>query len=244
MMYPPCFVMPIFGIRVGVHHYIGSFCVPAATHLGGKDAKMKETKNNASFNRKSRYNPNRCSFVTEDGKLAYIVWDEESKCDITHYYEIGNDGITEELVIMLDEDDHDWELSERYQEENTDYSFRNKQRKHSDDGEENHTDPIEDIVDKQADILSLIFPEDEVTDEAVEKVIAFISTLTEDQQNLVYAHLGSMKQLEEIRREEIKATGKAVTQQAVSNRWRKIITRACKYFDTPVPRKRRGKSEE
>ena len=36
-MYPPCFAMPIFGIRVGVYHHIGSFCVPAATQSGGKE---------------------------------------------------------------------------------------------------------------------------------------------------------------------------------------------------------------
>lgn len=205
---------------------------------------MKETQNTGVFIRKSRYNPNRRSFVTEDGKLAYIVWDEESKRDITHYYEVGKNGITEELLIMLDEEDHDWDLSERYQEENSDYGFRNQQRKHNENPKKYPTDPIVDIVDKQADIISLISPEDATADETVSKVVAFISTLTEDQQNLVYAHLGSMKQLEEIRRDEIEATGKTVTQQAVSNRWKKIIARACKYFDTPVPRKRKGKSEE
>ena len=36
-MYPPCFVMPIFGIRVGVHHHVGSCCVPAASLSGGKE---------------------------------------------------------------------------------------------------------------------------------------------------------------------------------------------------------------
>ncbi len=36
-MYPPYFVMPIFGIRVGVHHNVGSFCVPAASLSGGKE---------------------------------------------------------------------------------------------------------------------------------------------------------------------------------------------------------------
>lgn len=205
---------------------------------------MKEKKNTGAFKRKSHFNPNRRSFVTEDGKLAYIVWDEEAKRDITHYYEIGSDGITEELVIMLDKDDHDWDLSERYQEENADHIFRKDQCRHNYDAEEFPADPIENIVDKQADILSILFPEDEVTDDAVEKAVTFISTLTEDQQNLVYAHLGAMKQLEEIRREEIEATGKTVTQQAVSNRWKKIIVRACKYFDTPVPRKRKSKSEE
>ena len=46
-MYPPCFVMPIFGIGVGVYHHIGSFCVPAATQSGGKERQglqMKELK--------------------------------------------------------------------------------------------------------------------------------------------------------------------------------------------------------
>lgn len=44
-MYPPYFVMPIFGIRVGVYHHIGSFCVPAATQSGRKERQglqMKE----------------------------------------------------------------------------------------------------------------------------------------------------------------------------------------------------------
>lgn len=36
-MYPPYFVMPIFGIRVDVHHNVGSFCVPAASLSGGKE---------------------------------------------------------------------------------------------------------------------------------------------------------------------------------------------------------------
>jgi hypothetical protein len=203
---------------------------------------MKKTKNNGVFERKSHFNPNRRSFVTEDGKLAYIVWDEESKRDITHYYGVGSDGITEEMVIMLDEDDHAWDLLERYQEENTDYGFRNQQRKHNENHKKYPTDPLLDLVDEQADIISLIFPENEATDETVEKVVAFISTLTEAQQDLVYDHLGAMKQLEEMRREEIAVTGKKITQQAISNRWKKIIARACKYFDIPIPRKRKAKS--
>ena len=36
-MYPPCFVMPIFGIRVGVHHHVGSCCIPAASLSGEKE---------------------------------------------------------------------------------------------------------------------------------------------------------------------------------------------------------------
>lgn len=36
-MYPPYFIMPIFGIRVGVYHHTGSFCVPAASFSGRKE---------------------------------------------------------------------------------------------------------------------------------------------------------------------------------------------------------------
>lgn len=36
-MYLPYFVMHIFGIRVGVHHHVGSICIPAASLSGGKE---------------------------------------------------------------------------------------------------------------------------------------------------------------------------------------------------------------
>lgn len=36
-MYPPYFVMSIFGIRVGVHHHVGSFCILAVSLSGGKE---------------------------------------------------------------------------------------------------------------------------------------------------------------------------------------------------------------
>lgn len=201
---------------------------------------MKETKKNRTFKRKSKYNADRRSFVTEDGKLAYIVWDEKSKRDITHYYEIGSDGITEELVIMIDENDHDWDLSERYKKDNTDYKFQNEQQQHYGDGENSCSNLLENIIDTNADISSILFPDKEVTDEAVKKAAEFISTLNEDQQRLVYDHLGSMLQLAEIRRETISKTEKPVSQQAFSNRWKKIIIRACKFFDVPVPRKRKA----
>lgn len=201
---------------------------------------MKETKKSTNFKRKSRYNPNRRSFVTEDGKLAYIVWDEESKRDITHYYEIGSDGITEELVIMLDENDHDWDLSERYQRDNEDYKFQNELRKHYENSEDFSSNSVENIIDTNADICSILFPDIELTNGAVKKAAEFISTLTEDQQLLVYDHLGSMLQLTEIRRKTIARTQKPTTQQAFSNRWKKIIVRACKFFDVPVPSKRKA----
>ena len=63
--------------------------------------------------------------------------------------------------------------------------------------------------------------------------------LTEAQRDLVYDHLGAWKYLEDVRREEEARTGKAVTQQAISNRWNKIITKGCKHFGVEKPRKRK-----
>lgn len=40
-MYPPCFAMPIFGIKAGVHHYVDSFCVLATQPFGRKGQIMK-----------------------------------------------------------------------------------------------------------------------------------------------------------------------------------------------------------
>ena len=70
----------------------------------------------------------------------------------------------------------------------------------------------------------------------MEKVLAFIETLTPAQQDLLYAHLGERKFLEDIRREEEAATGKKITKQAMHNRWNKIITKACKYFGVEKPK--------
>lgn len=64
--------------------------------------------------------------------------------------------------------------------------------------------------------------------------------LTDAQRDLIYDHLGSWKYLADIRREEEERTGQEITQQAMSNRWNKIIARGCKYFGVEKPRKRKN----
>ena len=85
----------------------------------------------------------------------------------------------------------------------------------------------------------ILFPEDAPMDEKVQKILEFMEGLTEAQRDLVYDHLGAWKYLEDVRREEEARTGKAVTQQAISNRWNKIITKGCKDFGVEKPRKRK-----
>lgn len=50
---------------------------------------------------------------------------------------------------------------------------------------------------------------------------------------------GAWKYLEDVRREEEARTGKTVTQQAISNRWNKIIAKGCKHFGVEKSRKRK-----
>lgn len=206
---------------------------------------MKEQKNNATSNRKSHYNAKRNCYLTKDGRYAYITWDGEQNRNVTHYLEVGKDGVTEELLIFLDEDDHDADLQERYNDDNADYGFQNKQIAYcKNQKNENVTDPINEITDKQADPFDLLFPEGEVPNEQLLQLISVMDKLTEAQRNLIYDHFGARKTLEEIRQAEITSTGKDVSQQAFSNRLKKIITRLCKEFDVPVPRKRGVKNEE
>ncbi|WKY49091.1 hypothetical protein Q5O24_07220 [Eubacteriaceae bacterium ES3] len=205
---------------------------------------MKKTKNSESQKRRSRYNPQRNSYMTRDGRYAYVTWDDQKKHTVTHYLEIGIEGVTEELLVMLDEDDHQIDLQERYDAENTDFSFLNQQRLHNQSSEDCKIDPIDAIRDKKSDPFDLIFPQDDKTSELMPQLLEAMNKLTDAQRDLIYNHLGSMKQLEEILKDEIAVTGKVISQQAMSNRWKKIITRLCKEFDVQVPRKRKGKNDK
>ncbi len=87
-MYPPCFAVPFFGIRVGVYHHIGSFCVPAACLSGGKERQgfqMRKFK------------------TAEDNRTNYIYYfDDGSKCIITPGENGENTTIISQLHAMDD----------------------------------------------------------------------------------------------------------------------------------------------
>lgn len=98
-MYPPCFVMPIFGIRVGVYHHIGSFCVPAATQSGGKERQgfqMRKFK------------------TAEDNRTNYIYYfNDGTSCTITP----GENGENATIISQLhglDDDELDAQRREAY----------------------------------------------------------------------------------------------------------------------------------
>ena len=178
---------------------------------------------NIQFERKSKINTDKDAYLDANGNYVYThmvrrtngQWERE----IIDIVPLTSENT--ECIIVLEVNENNTALAERYDAENADYHFIAK--KNTDQG-----DPL-DKIPGNISTGSSEFPD-------IKPILAFIETLTPAQQNLVYAHLGEGKFLEDIRREEEAATGKKITKQAMYNRWNKIITKACKYFGVEKPK--------
>lgn len=213
----------------------------------GKDAKMQRN-NDAPFKRQSKRNPDRNNYLDSD--FNYVYRYRTRNADGT--YEMKEIKIpyseeNREVFIVLDRDDHDADLGDRYEKENEDWHFRNLQDKYASESSADSSDdqfkddPIDCIPNPDADVFELAFPEyKEMTteDTRLQELREWISTLPESQQNLIFAHLGEDKFLEDIRREEELETGKKITKQAMHNRWNKILLKACKHFEIEKPKQK------
>ena len=202
------------------------------------------------FERQSRFNGNRSSYLDSD--FNYVYEYQSLRNDGTYFTKKCVIPYSEEMrdiFIVLDGDDHDFDLGSRYADDNADGLFRQKQQKYAeeesgDDPEDDRfkDDPIDCIPDKNVNVFIQAFPEyKEIPpeDPRVNDLREWIFTLPESQQNLIFAHMGEMKFLEDIRREEEAETGKKITQQAMYNRWDKILAKACKRYGVPKPRKKK-----
>ncbi len=134
---------------------------------------------------------------------------------------------------MLDRNDHDVDLQDRYQEENSDYEFRNQvdNSKAGDDDDMEDTDAWAKLADPNTDIEKIFFSEEEPEDPQVVKLMQLMEKLTESQINLIYGYFGARKQLTEICDEEKAANGTNKSPQSVGNRKKKIIERLRKLFE-------------
>lgn len=210
---------------------------------------MKDTKKKSTLTRTSAYREDRKNYLTEDG-YTYYRWDEELKKEVPVHIGLGEeytdpDGkvrtIDREILILLDSIDHAEDVEQDEHERHMDKVFSNKADRYERSGKsgEDVADPWDEIEDTKSDPFTLLFPEDAPMDEKVAVILEFMEGLTEAQRDLIYDHLGAWKYLEDVRREEEARTGKKVTQQAVSNRWNKIIAKGCKHFGVEKPRKRK-----
>jgi hypothetical protein len=155
---------------------------------------------------------------------TYWSWDEESKKNLPIAIIAGQDSVTEEHIIMLNELDHAADLGDRYEQENRDYGTENKKSKLESDPDDCIGDPIENLGTRKTDPAFFL---DEKVDEPnplVEQLLTLMEKLTPQQIDLIYDLFGSQRKLTEIAKEE----GKSVT--AIHNRKSKIIARLRKLF--------------
>ena len=214
--------------------------------------KNTETPNTEELIRTSSYREDRKNYL-DDKKERYVYWkksEDKELPDTPIYISLGQeyeneDGtkgfIDKEILILLDGIDHEEDTEQDEYERHRDKVVDDKlaRRERSDSTGEDVQNPWDTIADPKDDPFSILYEEEAPIDEKVQKVLEFMEKLTDAQRDLIYDHLGAWKYLEDIRREEEARTGKAITQQAMSNRWNKIIARACKYFGVEKPRKRK-----
>lgn len=210
---------------------------------------MKAKKSNAALTRTSAFREDRKNYLTESG-YTYYRWDEELKKEVPVHIGLGEeytdlDGkvrtIDREILILLDSIDHAEDVEQDEHERHMDKVFSDKVARYERSGKsgEDVANPWDEILAEGSDPFAMLFPEDAPMDEKILKILEFMEGLTEAQRDLVYDHLGAWKYLEDVRREEETRTGKAVTQQAISNRWNKIIAKGCKHFGVEKSHKRK-----
>lgn len=210
---------------------------------------MSKTNDSLSFNKKSHFNGSRDSYVDENGNYVYTRWVKCSngKWEREVVATIPFTDESKDIIILLDQDDHDCDLQERYDEENADYGIRNQQNNSHGDSEDEDdfdSDPIESIKDPNGDVLSQLYPDEQPVDPKVQEMETFVRTeLSDEQQGLFFSHLGEGKFLEDIRREEEAVTGKKVTRQAVHGRWDRIVAKTCKHFGVEKPKQEHRKKD-
>lgn len=95
---------------------------------------------------------------------------------------VGENGVTEEIVMVLTEFDHREELQDRYAKEVRDFKFENKKLKAESDG--SFTDPINSLKSKSVE--DILFPEEIQTRRGLADELA--KELKENQQ-ILYSYL-------------------------------------------------------
>lgn len=129
----------------------------------------------------------------EDGRYVYYAWDEDAKRHVPHYLMAGENGVTEEIIVTLEDFDHDAYLVDRYAEENTDYRYRNYLTK-SANGEAGVKNPL----DEQACEHWRSPNRPTGYSDEVDLVRSLLDSLTKEQVDLIYAIFGEMRTQKEI----------------------------------------------
>ena len=182
--------------------------------------------------RKSKYDNNRSCYMTEDGSYVYEIVDIDTGA-VRKERITPEDESTAELVIWLDEDDHQQDLRRRYDEENLDWEMENKRARFEKGTTEDEfdEDPFSQITSTMSIPGASLSNEEDAEDPRIVKLREFMKELTDDQVNLIYDLFGNLKTLREIAEESVKPDGTHPTEQAIYGREQKILKRLRKMFD-------------
>ena len=182
--------------------------------------------------RKSKYDNNRSCYMTEDGSYVYEIVDIDTGA-VRKERITPEDENTAELVIWLDEDDHQQDLRRRYDEENLDWEMENKRARFEKGTTEDEfdEDPFSQIKSTMSIPGASLSNGEEAEDPRIVKLREFMKELTDDQVNLIYDLFGNLKTLREIAEESVKPDGTHPTEQAIYGREQKILKRLRKMFD-------------
>lgn len=218
-------------------------------------------KKNQEFNsdghpvRKSEFDENREAYMTKDGGYTYCQWFPVGKdrweLRPTCTVHIGEDEVTADVTNLLDdmdcEDDRRNNQIRKHRDKIFDEKCADYDAAPTSESGNKKTDPWEKAsydLSRGKDLADQFYPDDTPIDPRMEKLMELMDELTEDQRDLIYAHLGERKQFIQIAREESARKGKPVSRQAISNRWDRILTRLCKGFGVEKPVRRNDQDDE
>ena len=174
--------------------------------------------NDNRYQRKARYNPNRETYVDENGNYVYRAWDEAIKDYRHEIITVGDGGFTPELRTMLDEMDAEEERRLDADDRHIDKVFEAKKRAHNADGSGRTPHPMDLIPQRRQRSFRDALREDP----RIGKLLLAMDKLTPEQVDLVYAIYGEMQFGADVAREQ------GVSRQAVNNRLKKIHARLAK----------------
>jgi len=160
-------------------------------------------------------------------------WTPKSTTTYTYYpaegkpvtISLGDEGVTEELIIFLHSQDNEVHLQNRYQEENTDYAFLRKAARYDLDPE-HAENPFDLIEDENSDIWKTLFSEEAEFSDLLQRLQEILPLLTDAQRDLIYRLYGEKKTPSEIARED------GVSKAAIYERQKKLMNRIKKLLES------------
>lgn len=170
------------------------------------------------YERKAQYNPNRETYVDQDGHYVYLVWDEEIRSYRREVFKVGEQGFTADLRSALDEMDAEEERRLDADDRHQDKVFELRKKDHDCDESGHTSDPMDLLCQTRQRTFQDALRENP----RIGLLLRAMDKLTPDQVDLIYAIYGEMKFGADVAQEQ------GVSRQAINNRLKKIHIRLTK----------------